>query len=75
VPREGHRAYPGLTAVEIGKALGARVIAAAGGMEKLAVARSRGAYELIASERPMAPGRDGGSDCLRAEYLWHDPRW
>ena len=37
----------GLTAVEIGKVMGARVIAAAGGMEKLAVARSRGADELI----------------------------
>ncbi|HUC70514.1 MAG TPA: NADPH:quinone oxidoreductase family protein [Stellaceae bacterium] len=37
----------GLTAVEIGKAMGARVIAAAGGTEKLAVARSRGADELI----------------------------
>src|SRR6476661_2429927 len=37
----------GLTAVEIGKALGARVIAAAGGAEKLAVARSRGADELV----------------------------
>jgi NADPH2:quinone reductase len=37
----------GLTAVEIGKAIGARVIAAAGGAEKLEVARSRGADELI----------------------------
>jgi len=37
----------GLTAVEIGKAMGARVIAAAGGAEKLAVASSRGADELI----------------------------
>jgi NADPH2:quinone reductase len=37
----------GLTAVEIGKAIGARVIAAAGGVEKLDVARSRGADELI----------------------------
>lgn len=37
----------GLTAVEIGKQLGARVIAAAGGAEKLAVARGRGADELI----------------------------
>jgi NADPH2:quinone reductase len=37
----------GLTAVEIGKAMGARVIAAAGGAEKLEVARSRGADELI----------------------------
>lgn len=33
----------GLTAVEIGKILGARVIAAAGGADKLAIARSRGA--------------------------------
>ncbi|HEX3952060.1 MAG TPA: NADPH:quinone oxidoreductase family protein [Stellaceae bacterium] len=37
----------GLTAVEIGKAMGARVIAAAGGAEKLAVAKSHGADELI----------------------------
>ena len=37
----------GLTAVEIGKARGARVIAAAGGAHKFAVARSRGADELI----------------------------
>jgi NADPH:quinone reductase len=37
----------GLTAVEIGKAMGARVIAAAGAMEKLAVAHSRGADDLI----------------------------
>ncbi|HTQ34419.1 MAG TPA: NADPH:quinone oxidoreductase family protein [Stellaceae bacterium] len=37
----------GLTAVEIGKAMGARVIAAAGGAEKLAVARAHGADELI----------------------------
>src|SRR3954471_15326424 len=37
----------GLTAVEIGRQLGARVIAAAGGPEKLAVAREHGADELI----------------------------
>lgn len=37
----------GLTAVEIGKATGARVIAAAGGAEKLAVAQEHGADELI----------------------------
>ena len=37
----------GLTAVEIGKAMGTRVIAAAGGAQKLDVARSRGADELI----------------------------
>jgi NADPH2:quinone reductase len=37
----------GLTAVEIGKAMGARVIAAAGGPEKLAVAQQHGADHLI----------------------------
>jgi len=37
----------GLTAVEIGKATGARVIAAAGGAEKLAIAQAHGADELI----------------------------
>ena len=37
----------GLGAVEVAKALGARVIAAAGGPEKLAVAREHGADELI----------------------------
>ena len=37
----------GLTAVEIGKALGARVIAAAGGGKKLAIAQAHGADELI----------------------------
>lgn len=37
----------GLTAVEIGKHLGGRVIAAAGGPEKLAIAREHGADELI----------------------------
>jgi NADPH2:quinone reductase len=37
----------GLTAVEIGKALGARVIAAAGGADKLAIARAHGADDCI----------------------------
>ncbi len=37
----------GLTAVEIGKAMGARVIATAGGKEKLAVAKAHGADDLI----------------------------
>lgn len=41
----------GLTAVEIGKQLGARVIAAAGGPEKLAVARKHGADALIDYQR------------------------
>jgi NADPH2:quinone reductase len=37
----------GLSAVEVGKELGARVIAAAGGPDKLAVAQEHGADELI----------------------------
>jgi NADPH2:quinone reductase len=37
----------GLTAVEIGKAMGARVIAAASTTEKLAVARERGADDVV----------------------------
>ena len=37
----------GLTAIEIGKALGAKVIAAAGGAEKLAVAQQHGADHLL----------------------------
>ena len=37
----------GLTAVEVGKAMGATVIAAAGGPEKLAIARAHGADQLI----------------------------
>ncbi len=40
----------GLTAVEIGKRLGARVIACAGGAEKLAAAEKAGADHLIDSE-------------------------
>lgn len=42
----------GLTAVEIGKRIGARVIASARGAEKLAVARAAGADETIDSDTP-----------------------
>lgn len=58
----------GLTAVEIGKAMGARVIAAASTAEKLAVARERGADEGInyatekLTERVMALTGDKGAD-------------
>ena len=58
----------GLTAVEIGKAMGARVIAAASTDEKLAVARERGADDLInyttekLTERVMALTNDKGAD-------------
>src|SRR5712692_8001580 len=58
----------GLAAVEIGKAMGARVIAAASTPEKLAVARERGADDLIdyahekLTERVMALTNDKGAD-------------
>ncbi len=42
----------GLTAVEIGKRLGARVIAAARGADKLAIAQNAGADVLIDSDAP-----------------------
>jgi NADPH:quinone reductase len=51
----------GLTAVEIGKLLGARVIASARGAERLAVAKAAGADVLIDSDAP------GLKDALRAE--------
>ena len=58
----------GLTAVEIGKAMGARVIAGASTAEKLAVARDRGADEVVnyatekLTERVMALTGDRGAD-------------
>jgi NADPH:quinone reductase len=58
----------GLTAVEIGKALGARVIAGASTVEKLAVAREHGADDTVnyatekLTERVMALTGDRGAD-------------
>jgi NADPH:quinone reductase len=58
----------GLTAVEIGKAMGARVIAGASTAEKLAVARQHGADDLInyatepLTERVMALTNGAGVD-------------
>ncbi len=58
----------GLTAVEIGKAMGARVIAAASTPEKLAVAQERGADETVnyatedLTERVMALTAGKGAD-------------
>jgi len=51
----------GLTAVEIGKKLGARVVASARGASRLAVAKSAGADVLIDSDAP------GLKEALRAE--------
>ncbi len=42
----------GLTAVEVGKRMGARVIACARGQDKLAIARAAGADETIDSDHP-----------------------
>lgn len=47
----------GLTAVEIGKAMGATVIAVAGGAEKLEIARRQGADHLIDYSREDLRGR------------------
>jgi NADPH2:quinone reductase len=47
----------GLTAVEIGKAMGATVIAVAGGAEKLAVARCQGADYMIDYSKEDLRGR------------------
>jgi NADPH:quinone reductase len=58
----------GLTAVEIGKAMGARVIAGASTAEKLAVARAHGADEVVnyatenLTERVMALTGEKGAD-------------
>ncbi|WNK00406.1 NADPH:quinone oxidoreductase family protein [Thalassospiraceae bacterium LMO-JJ14] len=60
----------GLTAVEIGKALGARVIATAGGADKLEVAKKYGADDLIdyrtedIRERVKALTDGRGADCV-----------
>ena len=57
----------GLTAVEVGKRLGARVIAAARGAEKRAIARAAGADEVIDSDHPDLKSalRDlGGADVV-----------
>lgn len=56
----------GLTAVELGKAMGARVIAVARGADKLAVARSAGADHLIDAEGDIRAEAKalGGADVI-----------
>lgn len=57
----------GLTAIEIGKALGAQVIAVARGSEKLVVAKSAGADHVLDSDRDdiIAAVKDlGGADVV-----------
>jgi NADPH2:quinone reductase len=60
----------GLATVEVGKALGARVIASAGGPDKLALAEAHGADDLIDSrredirERVKALTEDRGADVV-----------
>lgn len=57
----------GLTAVEVGKELGARVIACARGADKLAIARAAGADDVIDSDTPdlkSALKAMGGADVV-----------
>lgn len=57
----------GLTAVEIGKAMGARIIASARGAERLAIAQAAGADHLIDSETEdlrLAVKALGGADVV-----------
>ena len=57
----------GLTAVEIGARMGARVIACARGAEKLAIARAAGAHDVIDSDTPDLKGALkalGGADVV-----------
>jgi NADPH:quinone reductase len=56
----------GLTAVEIGKRMGARVIASARGADRLQVAKAAGADVLLDSDDPALQGA-GLKDRLRAE--------
>lgn len=56
----------GLTAVEIGKLMGARVIASARGADRLQVAKAAGADVLLDSDDPALQGA-GLKDRLRAE--------
>jgi NADPH2:quinone reductase len=56
----------GLTAVEIGKLMGARVIASARGKDRLKVAKTAGADVLLDSDDPSLQGA-GLKDRLRAE--------
>ncbi len=63
----------GLTAVEIGKAMGARVIAAAGGPEKLAVAQQYGADHLIDYSREDLRERVKAITAGRGVDVIYDP--
>lgn len=57
----------GLTAVEVGRQMGARVIACARGADKLAIARAAGADEVIDSDHPdlkSALKAMGGADVV-----------
>ena len=63
----------GLTAIEVGKLLGARVIAAASGPERLAVAREHGADELIDYQRESIRDRVRDLTQGRGADVVYDP--
>jgi len=58
----------GLTAVEIGAALGARVVAVARGAQKLAIAAKAGAHETIDSEDPDLTAKLKALDGVNVVY-------
>jgi NADPH:quinone reductase len=63
----------GLSAVEVAKALGATVIAAAGGDEKLAAAREHGADHLVDSRRESVRERVEAITGKRGADVIYDP--
>jgi NADPH2:quinone reductase len=63
----------GLTAIEVGKAMGARVIACAGGAEKLEIARQHGADHLIDYSREDIRERVKGITGGRGVDVIYDP--
>lgn len=63
----------GLTAVEVGKAMGAKVIACAGGAEKLAIAQKHGADHLIDYSREDIRERVKGITGGRGADVIYDP--
>jgi NADPH:quinone reductase len=63
----------GIAAVQIGKALGARVLATAGGAEKLEVARRAGADEVIDYRAPDWPDRVRAATGGRGADVIYDP--
>ena len=65
----------GLSAVQIGKRMGARVIAAASSAEKLAICKEHGADEVIDYGQRRPEGARQGADGRRRAPTWSTTRW